>query len=393
MKKKIAFVVQRYGEEVIGGSESLCRAVAEHLTSFYHVDALTTCALDYYDWKNQFAEGLTECNGVQVHRFRVEGLRQLRRFHKLSNIVYTRPHSIEEERLWMQYQGPIAPSLHQHLDKTRARYAAVIFFTYLYPTTVDGITIAPERSVLVPTAHDESALYLAIYRPVFHLPKRIFYNTDEERSLVQRIFQNHDVPSEVVGVGVDVPAEVVQEPSSEPFFLYLGRVDIDKGISELTEWFLNPPFIKKTQLPKPEAYSLVVAGTPVMKLPHHPRLRLLGEISEEKKTLLLRQCRGLIVPSLYESLSLAALEAWAHGKPVIARRNSPVLEGHISANSAGLLFEDAASLHQALDQLSNDLALVQEMGQRGRTYVRHKYSWDRVVKLYRTAIEQLSEGM
>ncbi len=44
---KLCFVVQRYGLEVNGGAELLCRLFAERMKKFYDVDVLTTFVCGY----------------------------------------------------------------------------------------------------------------------------------------------------------------------------------------------------------------------------------------------------------------------------------------------------------------------------------------------------------
>ena len=41
---KIAFIIQRYGTEILGGSEYHCRLIAERMAVRHQVDVLTTCA-------------------------------------------------------------------------------------------------------------------------------------------------------------------------------------------------------------------------------------------------------------------------------------------------------------------------------------------------------------
>lgn len=76
MKNKIAFVCQRYGLEVNGGSELLCRQLAEKLVRFYEVEVFTTCAVDYVTWKDEYKPGTEVINGVTVRRYNVDKERE-----------------------------------------------------------------------------------------------------------------------------------------------------------------------------------------------------------------------------------------------------------------------------------------------------------------------------
>jgi hypothetical protein len=44
---KLAFIVQRCGAEIIGGSECPCRLIAERMAARHDVEVLTTCARDH----------------------------------------------------------------------------------------------------------------------------------------------------------------------------------------------------------------------------------------------------------------------------------------------------------------------------------------------------------
>ena len=89
---------------------------------------------------------------------------------------------------------------------TRQSYDAVIFFTYLYAPTVLGLQIAAERSILVPTAHNEPAIHLDIYKEMFQRPKAIAFNTEVEKAFLKATFDIRAVAEETVGCGVDLLA-------------------------------------------------------------------------------------------------------------------------------------------------------------------------------------------
>ena len=79
---EVAFVVQRYGPDVTGGSEALARAVAERLTATHRVTVFTTCARDYVTWRIELAEVREERVGVFVRSFSVEEERILDAFNE-----------------------------------------------------------------------------------------------------------------------------------------------------------------------------------------------------------------------------------------------------------------------------------------------------------------------
>src|SRR5690349_11439893 len=85
---KVAVVVQRYGEEIIGGAESHARTLAEGLHSRlgYDVSVLTSTAMDHHSWENVYPEGESELNGVRIFRFRSE--KKHRWLFRISTILF-----------------------------------------------------------------------------------------------------------------------------------------------------------------------------------------------------------------------------------------------------------------------------------------------------------------
>src|SRR4029077_8248437 len=113
---KLAFVVQRYGTGIAGGSEMHCRQLAERLPPPHDITVRTTCARDYVTWANVYPPGVTTENGVRVHRFPVARPRNLKAFADLSDEVFDDFGSTPERELqWFRANGPDAPALLEHL--------------------------------------------------------------------------------------------------------------------------------------------------------------------------------------------------------------------------------------------------------------------------------------
>jgi len=394
MKPRLGFVVQRYGPEVNGGAELLCRQVAERLAPRYDVEVLTTCAVDYSTWRNEYPPGTQELNGVAIRRFPVDRERNPRFFYRLSVVTYAQqkkkgiPGFLRErlEERWMRAQGPYSSGLLRHLRQRQDDYQALIFFTYLYCTTYYGLPIASSKALLVPTAHDEPPIYLGLFEKIFTAPRGILYNTFEERDFVQGLFANQAIPSDVAGLGIEAPSHIddttfrMKFGLEGPYLLYLGRIEESKGCDELIRWFLSWRNRIQTKL------KLALVGRSIMPLPQDPGLVVTGFVSDEEKWSAIAGAFAIVVPSPYESLSLTLLEGWACGKPALVNGRCAVLKAHCLRSQAGLFYEIEEEFLGGLEYLLNNPESVQRMGANGRAYVQANYTWDRVLPKYEQAL-------
>jgi len=426
---KIAFIVQRYGAEILGGSEYHCRLIAERLAPRHQVEVLTTCAADYITWKNEYPEGTDRVRGVTVRRFANARTRDIQAFNRYSEWIFNNTHSRDDETEWLRQQGPWCPALLEYLEKNHHQYDVLIFFTYLYAPTVLGARIAPHKTILVPTAHDEPAIHLDIYKELFSLPAGMAYNTDVERRFLTTHFSIRAVEEETVGCGVDLPqshgyvreaalpdrAASANNDASEddgppddsspafrphlahrgaifrrrhrlhgPFMLYGGRIDPGKGCEELIEYF-------STYVKENGDASLVLMGVKLMPLPEEPFIRFAGRLSDQERLQALEAATVVVVPSPYESLSLLALESFAVGTPVLANARSEVLVDHCHRSNAGLYYADRDEFTECLKLLVADHRLRAAMGRNGRHYVRQNYRWDVILGKYERMFSRLRQ--
>lgn len=385
---KLAFVVQRYGTEINGGAEYLCREVAEHLSKYCAVDIITTCAIDYVTWKNEYDSEETRINGVSVKRFPVDFPRDIKRFNKFSEKVLCKDHSVDEEIEWMKLQGPYSTELFKFIEDSKDHYDLFFFFTYLYCTTFFGLPPVADKAILVPAAHDEPPVYLSIFNETFHKPRAIMYNTKEEKDFVIQRFGNGNIPYDVAGSGVSLSEETdSSDPqniiSEEDFITYMGRIDESKGCGELFDFFQR--YKKENNSPT----KLVVLGKAVMKIPPHPDIDHLGFVPEDEKYNILKNSKILIMPSKYESLSMVLLEAWHCKKPVLVNGQCDVLKGQCIRSNAGLWYENYEEFSACLNLLLADEQLRDKLGNKGRQFVDLHYSWENIEKKYLDLIERV----
>ncbi len=392
---KIAFVVQRYGLDINGGAELLCRQVAEHLADDFEIEVLTTRAQDYVTWENTYPAGVDTVKGILVRRFPTTRTRDAA-FGERSAWLYTHRHTLQDEVGWLHAQGPVVPDLLQYISDQRRAYAAFVFFTYIYYPTTLGLRLVPDRAILVPTAHDEAPLYLNMYRALFCAPRAIVYNTIEERDLVQDIFGVDYIPHTVAGVGINAPNSPAPNAFrrkyqlADPYLLYVGRVSSSKRCDVLLEYFIR----YKTRHVKNLAaknLTLVLVGREEIVIPDRDDIMALGFVPDEDKFNALAGASLFLMPSHHESLSISFLESLALGVPVLCDAHSAVLRGHSVRSNAGLYYANYAEFEASLSWLMQQPKLRAAMGREGRAYVAAHYTWSRVVQKYRDVLNQVIE--
>lgn len=372
---KIAFVVQRYGADVNGGAELEARQIAERLSAYVQVEALTTCATDYLTWSNVYPPGVEKINGVTVRRFPVGAPRDINQFGVYHNEMLARPRTIYDETRWMQLQGPDVTEMTRYIREHEAEYDLFFFFTYLYASTWANLPLVAHKALLFPTAHDEPPIYLDLFQSVFKLPRGFVFNSREEDAFVRKKFQNSYIPGVVLGVGIDVPHPPPTQTLQDDYVLYLGRIDLHKGCDQLFDYFLR----YKQQTGDPVKLALI--GTEAMAIPEHPDIVRLGFMKDERFAWL-QNAKALILPSPFESLSLVTLESWALGVPVLVNGQCEVLAGHCKRSNGGLYYTSQDEFMAALELLRSNPNLCRRFGENGRRYVEKSYDWNVVTQGY-----------
>jgi glycosyltransferase involved in cell wall biosynthesis len=389
MRPRIAIVVQRYGLEINGGAEYHARLIAERLARRFAVEIWTTTALDYITWEPHFAPGREIINGIPVHRFHVKKRRDPTAFGLIQKKVFEEEHSLADELQWLEEEGPNVPQLLDALAGRGADFDHLLFFSYRYYHAYHGVYRFPGRAILVPTAEHDEVIHLRLFRELFRLPAAIVYNSIEERELIQAAAGTRSVPGDVVGVGSEIPESF--DPAgawrrldvAPPYFIYIGRLDENKGVPELFDYFLR--FAAETGRKIP----LYLVGKSVIPIPSHPLIRPLGFLSDRDKFDILAGSQFLVIPSLYESLSMVCLEAWALGKPVLVNGRTEVLAGQCRRSRAGLWYESYDQFREALLLLLDEPRLCEELGRSGRAYFSAHYAWDVIEDKYLRLLQNL----
>ncbi len=157
--------------------------------------------------------------------------------------------------------------------------------------------------------------------------------------------------------------EALPQRSNEgrAYFLFVGRLEQIKGVQTLIPIFRGLP-----------QFELLIAGNgnyePTLRAlaAGAENIRFLGRTSRAQLEALYRDAIATVVPSLcYETFGIIVAESFCASTPVVVFAQSS-LEEIVSTHGGGLMYRTPDELRDALQRLSVDRALRDELGRQGR---------------------------
>ncbi len=152
----------------------------------------------------------------------------------------------------------------------------------------------------------------------------------------------------------------VPRPQEAPYFLFVGRLELIKGLQTLIALWDRVP-----------NYDLLVAGTgtyePQLRAmaAGNPRIKFFGALPQRELGGLYYHALACIVPSVtYETFGMTNVEAFARKTPVVAR-DLGALPEVIQDSGGGFVYRNDEELLDALQRIAASPQLRAELGERG----------------------------
>jgi glycosyltransferase involved in cell wall biosynthesis len=411
---KFAFISPRYGADITSGADHACRLLAEQLCQRHDVDVLTTCSRDARQATGEYSEGTDRVRGVVVRRFAVSRTHDGQELRPITDRLLDGPRTRADELDWVRRLGPWSPGLLDYLKRQHRTYDTLVFFSLWHPTTVHGVQIAPERSVLFPYLQLRPALRFGLWEEVLSTPRALGFLSATERRLARAYVRVTPQFEETVGVGVDPPphesyprhqqdpADTLAEdedgarvrPSDdEPeqiylegrgipfrrrhrlygrFALYGGRIEPDNGSEEMLEYF-------DSYAAADGDTTLVLMGAKMMKIPAERHIELPGVLPDRERMVAYEAADITIAPSADDLIAQPLLESFAVGTPVLASARNDAAVEHCRRANAGLYYANRDEFVEAMRLLFTDTRLRDRLAANGRDYVQQHYRWEAVL--------------
>jgi glycosyltransferase involved in cell wall biosynthesis len=272
------------------------------------------------------------------------------------------------------------------------RDADIVHFHALGPGLLAWIPRLLAGKRVVVTVHGldwQREKWGSVARSILKLGEAASCRLPDRTIVVSRALQAHfreqrGVETEYIPNGITLPASSgpdILRTAGLPgtYVLFAARIVPEKGLHLLLEAHRRLPVELR------RAFPLVVAGddgftrdyAAQLREQAHPEVRFLGFVHGPLLEALFANASVMVLPSTMEGLSIALLEAMAHGRCCLVSDIPPNLEaagGYCAVFPSG----DAERLRAELDGLLRDGDRRTGMGAQARAHAIANYSWDAV---------------
>ena len=160
---------------------------------------------------------------------------------------------------------------------------------------------APEKTILIPTMHNNGSSFRSIITSVFSKVAYIGFNIEAEQKLVENIVGKPLAANGIISVGIektkaaDWKQTKVKYNLPEDYLLYVGRIDAIK-LNNIVDYFLG---YKKKYIAS--RLKLVLVGGIFGKTVEHPDIIYTGFVGDAEKVAIQLNAKVIVNPSKYES--------------------------------------------------------------------------------------------
>jgi glycosyltransferase involved in cell wall biosynthesis len=166
-------------------------------------------------------------------------------------------------------------------------------------------------------------------------------------------------------------------PQENPYFLFVGRLEVIKGLQTLIELWKRVP-----------NFDLLVAGTGTYEkqlrtqAASNPRIKFLGPLAQRELGALYFHALACIVPSItYETFGIIIIEAFARKAPVIAR-DLGALPEVVHDSGGGFVYRNDEELLDAIRRIAKSPRVRHELGEKGYRAFIQWWTREAHMKLY-----------
>jgi glycosyltransferase involved in cell wall biosynthesis len=197
-----------------------------------------------------------------------------------------------------------------------------------------------------------------IQNGLLHVPERVsfFVGVSQFSLNLLKPFLPATTPTRVVRHPVDFPQTAPAAVAENRTFLYIGRLEVEKGARLFAE------------AARAAGVAATFVGDGALRLAleqAYPEFRFTGWLQPDEIRSFLRGCRALVFPPLwYETLGLVVIEAAAAGVPAIVSDGCAATD-HIHDGVNGLRFAhgSVSSLRLRIEEVARNDGLVRRLGQ------------------------------